>query len=69
MQPFEYDPGDLGPHEVDVQVTHCGIRHTDAAMVDNDFGFSQYPLVLGHEAILSTVVHKFGNVFLCRRTN
>jgi uncharacterized zinc-type alcohol dehydrogenase-like protein len=51
LEPFEYDPGPLGPHQVDIQVTHCGICHTDAATVDNDMGFSQYPLVPGHEAV------------------
>ena len=51
LEPFEYDPGPIGAHQVDVRVTHCGICHTDAATVDNDFGFSQYPLVPGHEAV------------------
>ncbi len=48
---FEYDPGTLGPLEVDVAVTHAGICHTDCAMVDNDWGISQYPLVPGHENV------------------
>jgi uncharacterized zinc-type alcohol dehydrogenase-like protein len=51
LQPFEYDAGPIGPRQVDVRVTHCGICHTDAAVVDNDFGVSRYPLVPGHEAV------------------
>jgi uncharacterized zinc-type alcohol dehydrogenase-like protein len=51
LEPFEYDPGQLGPHQIDVRVTHCGICHTDAAMVDNDYGITQYPLVPGHEVV------------------
>ena len=51
LEPFEYDPGPIGAGQVDVRVTHCGICHTDAATVDNDLGFSQYPLVPGHEAV------------------
>jgi uncharacterized zinc-type alcohol dehydrogenase-like protein len=51
LAPFEYDVGPLGPQQVDVRVTHCGICHTDSAMVDNDYGFTQYPLVPGHEAV------------------
>ena len=43
LLPFDYEPSALGPEEVDVRVTHCGICHTDVAMVDNDWGFSQYP--------------------------
>ncbi len=50
LEPFEYDVGPLGPQQVDVRVTHCGICHTDSAMVDNDYGVTQYPLVPGHEA-------------------
>lgn len=51
LVPFDYEPGPLGPEEVDVRVTHCGICHTDAAMVDNEWGFSQYPVVPGHEVV------------------
>jgi uncharacterized zinc-type alcohol dehydrogenase-like protein len=51
LEPFEYEPGPLGPHEVEVKVSHCGICHSDLAMIDNDWGFSAYPLVPGHEVI------------------
>jgi acetylornithine deacetylase/succinyl-diaminopimelate desuccinylase-like protein len=55
LEPFEYDPGQIGPHQLDVRVTHCGICHIDAAMVDNDWGFTRYPRVPGHEAVGATV--------------
>ena len=51
LEPFEYEPGALGSHEVDVSVTHCGICHSDLAMIDNDWGMTTYPLVPGHEII------------------
>jgi len=51
LEPFEYEPGPLGADEVDVKVSHCGICHSDLAMIDDDFGTSQYPLVPGHEVI------------------
>ena len=51
LEPFEYEPGPLGPDEVEVKVTHCGICHSDIAMIDNDWGFSAYPLVPGHEVV------------------
>ena len=51
LEPFEYEPGPLAPHEVEVKVSHCGICHSDLAMIDNDWGFSAYPLVPGHEAV------------------
>ncbi len=51
LEPFEYAAEPLGPDEVDVAVTHCGICHTDVGMVDNEWGASTYPLVAGHEAV------------------
>ncbi len=51
LEPFEYEPGPLGADEVEVKVSHCGICHSDLAMIDNDWGFSRYPLVPGHEVI------------------
>jgi uncharacterized zinc-type alcohol dehydrogenase-like protein len=51
LQPFEYDPGELGPDQVEVKVTHCGICHSDLSMLDNEWGMSQFPLVPGHEAV------------------
>ncbi|SMQ71273.1 uncharacterized zinc-type alcohol dehydrogenase-like protein [Plantibacter sp. VKM Ac-1784] len=45
------DLGDLERYQVDVRVTHVGICHTDVGMIDNEWGFSQYPLVPGHEIV------------------
>lgn len=49
LQPFEYDPGPLGDHDVEIDVEYCGICHSDLSMLDNEWGVSQYPLVPGHE--------------------
>ncbi len=49
LEPFEYDPGELGPHDVEIDVAHCGICHSDLSMLKNDFGISAYPFVGGHE--------------------
>jgi uncharacterized zinc-type alcohol dehydrogenase-like protein len=51
LEPFEYEAGALGPDEVDVKVTHCGICHSDVAIIDNDFGITAYPVVPGHEVV------------------
>ena len=59
LKPWQFDLPALGPNEVDVRVTHCGICHTDVAMVDNDWGFSQYPFVPGHE--IAGVVEAVGS--------
>jgi uncharacterized zinc-type alcohol dehydrogenase-like protein len=51
LEAFDYEIGPLGPNEVEVAVSHCGICHSDLEMIDNGWGFSQYPLVPGHEII------------------
>ncbi len=50
LQPFSFDPGEIGPEEVEIKVSHCGICHSDLSMLDNEWGMSQYPFVPGHEA-------------------
>ena len=48
---FEYTPGALGDEDVEIAVESCGICHSDLSMLDNEWGFSAYPLVLGHEVV------------------
>jgi alcohol/geraniol dehydrogenase (NADP+) len=49
FEPFSYNPGELGSEEVEIKVSHCGVCHSDLSMLDNDFGFTGYPFVPGHE--------------------
>src|SRR5512135_394636 len=51
LEPFTFDAGPLGPEEVEVAVEYCGLCHTDLSTRDNDWGMSQYPVILGHEAV------------------
>ncbi len=43
--------GPLGAEEVEVQVENCGLCHSDVSVLNNEWGISQYPVVLGHEVI------------------
>ncbi len=61
LQPYEYEPVALGPDDIEVQITHCGICHSDISLIDNEWGNSSYPLVPGHE-IVGNVVAKGSNV-------
>ena len=51
LVPYQFDPGPLGPEEVEVAVEYCGICHSDLSVWNDDWGISKYPLVAGHEAI------------------
>src|SRR5206468_3204905 len=55
LKPFTFDPGDIGPEEVEIKVSHCGICHSDLSMLENEWGMTNYPFVPGHE-VTGTVV-------------
>lgn len=48
---------ELGPFDIEVKITHCGICHSDLHLIDNDWGNSLYPLIPGHE-IIGTVANR-----------
>ena len=52
---FEYDK--LRETEVEIKVLYCGICHSDLSVINNEWGFSEYPLVPGHE-IVGKIVNK-----------
>ena len=47
----DIDLGPLGSEEVEVAVEHCGLCHSDLSVLNNDWGISRYPAVLGHEVV------------------
>jgi uncharacterized zinc-type alcohol dehydrogenase-like protein len=55
LQPFDFYPGPIGNEQVEVEVSHCGICHSDLSMLGNDWGVTTYPFVPGHE-VVGTVV-------------
>jgi len=53
-KPLVLETVDLGPLEaedVEVAVEHCGLCHSDLSVLNNDWGISQFPAVLGHEVV------------------
>jgi len=48
---YKYSVGELGPHEVEVKITHCGVCHSDIHLINNDWGLSKYPFIPGHEIV------------------
>jgi alcohol/geraniol dehydrogenase (NADP+) len=51
LEPFEFNPGELRPEQVEIKVSHCGICHSDLSMRDNEWQMTVYPFVPGHEAV------------------
>jgi alcohol/geraniol dehydrogenase (NADP+) len=51
LVPHAYEPGSLTPHAVEIEISHCGVCHSDLHLIDNDWSVSEYPLVPGHEIV------------------
>jgi uncharacterized zinc-type alcohol dehydrogenase-like protein len=51
LAPFDFERRELRPNDVAMEVLYCGICHTDLHQVRNDWGWSQYPMVPGHEIV------------------
>jgi uncharacterized zinc-type alcohol dehydrogenase-like protein len=61
LEPFEYDPGPLGPDEVEIEVLYCGLCRGDMNVIDNLWGRTKYPVVPGHE-VVGRIVQRGQNV-------
>lgn len=42
---------ELQPNDVEIAIQYCGICHSDLHQIKNDFGFSMFPMVPGHEMV------------------
>ncbi|MEZ5062636.1 MAG: NAD(P)-dependent alcohol dehydrogenase [Solirubrobacterales bacterium] len=52
--PFEratIERRDPGPHDVEIEIKHCGICHSDIHQVEGDWGSGIFPMVPGHEIV------------------
>ena len=56
LQPFSFERREVGPHDVLIAISHCGICHSDIHQTRNEWGISLFPMVPGHE-IVGTVAH------------
>src|SRR6185436_21111486 len=53
-RPMSLEVLDLGPlaaEDVEIAVAHCGLCHSDLSILNNEWGLSQYPAILGHEVV------------------
>jgi len=51
LEPFEFEPPELGARDVRIAVTHCGVCHSDIHAIDDYYGITDYPFVPGHEIV------------------
>lgn len=51
LVPFTFSRRSLRPDDVAIEILYSGICHSDLHQVRNDWGFSEYPMVPGHEIV------------------
>lgn len=51
LVPFQFTQRQSRPDDVIIDVEYCGVCHSDLHQARNDWGFSRYPMVPGHEVI------------------
>lgn len=56
LVPFSFTRRAVGPQDVRIQITYCGICHSDVHQARNEWSSSTYPMVPGHEMV-GTVAH------------
>ena len=51
LEPFNFERRNLRSNDVAIEILYSGICHSDLHQARNDWGFSEYPMVPGHEII------------------
>jgi len=51
LHPFHFDRRDPRPDDVVIEILYCGVCHSDLHTARNDWGWTSYPIVPGHEII------------------
>ena len=51
LVPYRFDRRDPRPDDVVIEILYCGVCHSDLHTARNDWGWTQYPIVPGHEII------------------
>lgn len=51
LAPFELERRALRPNDVAMEILYCGVCHSDLHTARNDWGWSYYPIVPGHEIV------------------
>jgi uncharacterized zinc-type alcohol dehydrogenase-like protein len=51
LAPYEFERRELRPNDVAMEILYCGVCHSDLHTARNDWGWSYYPIVPGHEIV------------------
>ncbi|WP_073664201.1 NAD(P)-dependent alcohol dehydrogenase [Pseudomonas aeruginosa] len=51
LAPYTFERRELRPDDVALEILYCGVCHSDLHTARNDWGWSYYPIVPGHEIV------------------
>jgi alcohol dehydrogenase (NADP+) len=51
LGPWDFERREPGPRDVQIEILHCGVCHSDLHQVRDEWGGSIYPMVPGHEIV------------------
>ncbi|MFC2148288.1 NAD(P)-dependent alcohol dehydrogenase [Bacteroidota bacterium] len=51
IEPLQINRREVTPKDVEIEILYCGVCHSDLHFARNDWGFSVYPVVPGHEIV------------------
>ncbi|KAK1404164.1 Mutant 10-hydroxygeraniol dehydrogenase [Heracleum sosnowskyi] len=51
LSPFKFSRRATSDKDVRLKVLYCGICHSDLHMIKNEWGFTNYPIIPGHEIV------------------
>lgn len=51
LKPYSFERREPGADDVMIEITHCGVCHSDIHQARNEWGGSVYPMVPGHEIV------------------
>ena len=51
LEPYHFERRALRDEDVSIEILYCGVCHSDLHTAENDLGWTQYPVVPGHEIV------------------
>lgn len=51
LVPWDFERRDPRPDDVAIEILYCGVCHSDLHFAKNDWGFTEFPIVPGHEIV------------------
>jgi uncharacterized zinc-type alcohol dehydrogenase-like protein len=51
LTPWNFERRDVGTHDVQIEISYCGVCHSDLAQINNEWFPGIFPMIPGHEIV------------------